>query len=622
MAGKKLHKVIGLQYEIASDGELISWSAASDTELAPGSNSYGGSTSKELANFIERLKSVPNVTVTILSHHLKQLVQYLKNKLDKFKIQCEDKAYSFGTKVVLRDIGFMTNDAKLNTATPEEMLEGFDEVSAMFPEGKLPYSINAQVREDFCNDLLVVKPDDPEEIAREKRAYRANIWAANLDAPRLRLLDNSTRGGLDLVNPDFLDLTLTDVYGYDATSYYPYLLETQEFPTGAGRWVDCRNQKEVEASLNDFACLLEIEFQDIEGTGKYTYIDNPTYSENLLWDSYDDEGNRIAGSYVLSAKKLRLVIWSKELELIKKLYRYTHLTYIQCLQFDLSMLPVCFRKKLIGYYRVKTEKKGTKEEAQAKITLNAMAGTYQMRPIRVKEFAKKLGRIIYSETLDAFTDEEINAELEGDYNNVRSTDDSRPLKRFWSYVQGKYLTMLGRVSLMEHILANKEDFIMSATDAAYFVKSKEDYFRKADSNTYLFKIIPTINQTGKGRLSVNDFLPEKNGKTKMLGGWTEDLIEKIKILGPKRYLKQVKGEEPKLVHSGILTEESMELLKSKGDIWENYTDDFKGVTAPQWEYHDEPLDTREDAYATPKRFTQIQSMLRKNLGLAMPVGSS
>ena len=604
---KTRYILICLEYDIADDGEMVRWLAVSDKILTPGSKEYEGHSSTELANFLKRLTGVKNQRVVLISHHLNRLVQYLKNKLKGFKVHIEELNYEF-SKIKVRDVDHLTND---KPRTASEMLKKFKQLETLLPLNDLPVSINSVIREQAIDYLLNFKDNDDSDTEKAKKIYRRNLWASNLDAQRLRMLEASTRGGLDVVNNDYAGVTLENCVGYDGTSFYPDIMETEEFPFGAGRWVNPRNEQEVRHACCFHPCLLEVEFTKIQLVKKIPYI-RPDYAVEPVWYSYKQSDQ--PDYNLIYAKSCKCTIWNKELDIIKEAYRFEKMKVTRCLEFDSSMLDLRFRAWLAPYFEAKTKKKGTNEEHTAKITLNAMAGNFQMRPVDPERLANKLGKrkSEWDEQLNGFTDDEINQALEADYNKTRG--DEAKLKRFWSYVQGKYLTMLGRVKIYEHILNNVDDFVMSATDAAYFVNNKDRYFEHINRCHYVDELIPVINKS-KGMITRENFMPtDRNGKIKMLGSFEPTYFEKLKVLGPKRYLKQEVGHEPELVHAGLLKEESLNKLREKGDIWKHYTDDFKGVTARAWIIEDSPLDTREDAYARPRILSEEEKLARIHIG--------
>lgn len=603
---KTCYILICLEYDIADDGEMTNWLAASDKNLVPGSNEYEGKSSTQLANFLKRLTSVKNQRVVLVSHHLTRLIQYLKNKLKGFKVHIEGLNYEF-SKIKVRDIDKLTNS---DPRKATEMLKKFKQLESMLPLDDLPVSINAVIRKQAIDYLLTFKDDDDSDTRNAKRRYRRNLWSSNLDAQRLRMIEASTRGGLDVVNNKFVGITLTNAVGYDGTSFYPDILETKEFPFGAGRWVNTDDAQEVRHACCFHPCLLEVEFTRIELVKKIPYI-RPQSAEEPIWYSY--KNNNEPDYNLVYAKKCTCIIWNAELDIIKKAYKYQKIKIVRCLEFDSSMLDLRFRAWLAPFFEAKTLKKGTDEEAAAKITLNAMAGNFQKRPIKPDQLAEKLGKkkVEYDDQLNGFTDEELNDALESYYNQTRG-DDAK-FNRFWSYVQGKYLTMLGRVMLYEHILENVDDFVMSATDAAYFINNKDKYFEHINRCHYVDDLITVVNKS-KGMIKLEQFMPKNRlGKIKMLGSFEPTYFEKLKVLGPKRYLKQEVGHEPELVHSGLKKIESFAKLKETGDIWKNYTDSFKGVTKPTWIIEDNPLDTREDAYARPRIISEEERLLRLHM---------
>lgn len=603
---KTRYILICLEYTIADDGEMTNWLAASDQLLIPGSTEYEGRSSTELANFLKRLTGIKNQRVVLVSHHLTRLVQYLKNKLKGFKVHIEGLNYEF-SKIKVRDIDKLTNSDPRRAA---DMLKKFKQLENLLPLDDLPVSINAVIRAQAIDYLLNFKDDDDRDTRSAKKRYRRNLWSSNLEAQRLRMIEASTRGGLDVVNNEFAGITLENCVGYDGTSFYPDIMETKEFPFGAGRWVNPKNQDEIKHACYFHPCLLEVEFTKIELIKKIPYI-RPQHAEEPIWYSY--KNNNEPDYNLVYAKKCTCIIWNAELDVIKEAYKFKSMKIVRCLEFDSSMLDLRFRAWLAPYFEAKTLKKGTDEEAAAKITLNAMAGNFQKRPIKPDQLAEHLGKKKgeYDDQLNGFTDEEINEALESYYNQTRG--DEAKFNRFWSYVQGKYLTMLGRVMLYEHILENLDDFVMSATDAAYFVTNKDKYFEQVNLTHYVDELIPVVNKS-KGLIKLEQFMPRNRaGKVKMLGSFEPTYLEKLKVLGPKRYLKQEVGKEPELVHAGLQKKESLDKLKETGDIWTNYNDAFKGVTNPTWIIEDSSLDTREDAYARPRIISEEEKLLRLHL---------
>ena len=588
---------------------------------AENSTIYTGVDSDSLAKQLVELSRM--FRITLITCKAKVLFQYLKDKIDKSSVT--GKNYHLGP-IKLRDAQeFVTTDPDLIS-----MEEAFKPIWTMCPNpDELPTSVHGIVRRDL--DKLLTKADNLKDAqtvpAWQKETYRKLMRACWLDAPRLRLLELNTRGGLDIVNTDALGLPIDSVLGADLTSSYPDDMITAEFPLGAGQYYEQYSERQYQ-DRRGYAVLLSVKFTNVRlKWNSFPYIKllaayGRVPKNFKLYDVGSDDNSLIS-----TADTCYCVIWDKELELIQDLYDYDSIEFMEAIEYPLGMLPIAFRNYVLDLYQQKSELKGVKGQelqyAASKIRINALAGDMQTRPIRPESLALKLNKpeLAKNEMLDKFTDDEINQELNETYNIHKTSKDKWPevFNRHNSYVTGKYLTMLSRVKLMRLVMKLPHNaVIQTATDAVYVKDSgivRECLKRYNDNHKIIL-----------GEVSTHFENPERlHANGKYLGFFEIERYAVIKVLGVKRYLTQDYEGELTLKHSGLLINPSLDRLyelsaTKRRNVFDIYTDDFKGITAPSPIYRDEPLRDSsgkilETAYVEYRHITAEEEDVHRRLDI-------
>lgn len=606
MARKLLeYKGVFLEYTLSKEGSIQSWrSVTSDSKKV----SFGFDI-KSLVEYINELSNESNII--IVTPAVKTLDWYLQKEFKGRRENAGGRGYSYkNQKIRLRDINFFVPDC--DDPTAENMKKAFEPIMTMTNWKEIPVSVHSIVRKDLNDLLLNIKENDNTETQKNKKNYQMNMRCSKMTAHELRILEYSKRGGINLCNEKYIGQTIEDAYCYDVTSQYPTLMVTQEFPQGAPKFWKGLTKKKLLHITQSSAVLLKIRFTYIQTKLNIPYLQPISATKAEYY-----QGNE---RLLVYAKEVIVYIWAKELfEIVNDIYEYESMEILEALEYQKGMLQKPFRRAILEYFGTKTQLKGVdgeeskKHYAADKIKLNALAGNLQMSPVDVDELAEKCGiqKGNYNRYLDGFTDEQIQNALDSDYNKI--TKETKYFRRYGGYPQGCYLTMLGRVQLMRHIIDNINDFLYSDTDSGYFKKSKHQYFDIENKDFYVMTIIPVAQKLG---VEVKQFIPSNiKGEPKMLGEFEEEHYHRFKMLGIKRYLLQKDSGEIILKHSGLLKTSAEKLLQEANetgkDVFDVYTEEFKGYRAPTRIFHPESLDTGEKQYVT---YEVVSSLLE---GLAL-----
>lgn len=634
---KKQNILMYLQvdYETVEQNNLIigRWSMKRDEN----GTIYTGTGSEELAAQLIELQRQFNIKLMV--NKAKILYHYLSGRIPGSKNESK-KNYKLG-KISLREMSEFVKDVE----TLKEMEEGFQVIWDILPgetkEEKvqaLPVSSTAIVRNELKN--LLTKEDSKYDRTVtpkwQKETYRKLMRACKLDAKRFRILEYSTRGGLDLANESLLGKTIEGAIAGDVNSQYPDAMVCDEFPLGFGEYKESITEYEYNNlyDMSKTAMVMTCVFKNIrlkEGCLPYIKLLS-TLEYKTVNPVFYNVGSKDT-KLVRSADVCVAVIWNPELELIKEYYEYDSLEIKESIIYSTGMLPAPFRKYVLELYQAKTRLKGDKEKeySAAKIKLNALAGAMQMKPIYAEELAKKTNKKTTKGNLEyaAFTDEEIQQELDQEYNIKKTKDDEWPkvFGRFCSYVTGKYLTMICRVRIMRLAMQAPEQVIQTATDAIYFkdciqarrifaeydIVHKRDVLRKVSRDFELELLIPKTASR-----------PGKPGVEKPLGCFDVSEYEFIKVLGVKRYLTQYDGHI-ELVHAGATKEETRDKLiegycRTGIDPFDQYTDDFKIVAKPSLLYEFDPL-LGKDGKVIETAYVKLRIMTKEDEELYIRIGA-
>lgn len=342
-------------------------------------------------------------------------------------------------------------------------------------------------------------------------------------------LKRAFQGGFTHASPFFVDKIVENVDSYDFTSSYPAVLVAEKFPMSCAQVVPIRSMRQFEANLNQYCCLFDVEFIDIESTFLF---DNYISSSRC----YQLEGEVLSNGRVIRAKRLVTTITEQDYFIIRKTYRWKGNPRIGTFRrYEKGYLPKPFVEAVLDLYETKTRLKGIAEMMEeynkTKEMANSCYGMAVTDPVR--------DEITYIENMwegerepdkkkPKIPPKDVLAKAIKDYNNSYS--------RFLFMPWGIWCTAFSRRNLWTGLLEVKQDYLYSDTDS---IKLRNSEKHKAYFEQYNKMITADI----KRACEYHGIDPQKaspktiKGKVKPLGVWDFDgTYSRFKTLGAKRYM--------------------------------------------------------------------------------------
>ena len=395
--------------------------------------------------------------------------------------------------------------------------------------------------------------------------YRNLIKSLTLSADDYIQLKKAFAGGFTHANALYVGDIVNNVYSFDFTSSYPYVMLSEKFPMSTPKEVVINSKDEFNNYLKHFACIFDIKFYDLKSKFKFeNYISKSHCS--ILRGAVENNGR------IVSASELKTTITEQDYFIIRRYYK--------CKKYEISnfrimikaYLPTNFVKTILEYYVNKTELKDVKgrevDYAQAKERINSLYGMCVTDICRDK--------IEYSPLEWTKT----NPDIEKAINKENGS-----LKRFLYYPWGVWVTAYARFNLFTAITELKEDYIYSDTDSVKFInyEKHKDYFEKYN-NSVVLKLKRSMKHHN---IDFNLTRPKNNkGEVKQIGIWDDEKpCTKFKTLGAKRYMVEKNGEI-KITVAGLNKEVARTYLLNKygNKVFDAFNDELyipKGCTGKQ-----------------------------------------
>ena len=317
-----------------------------------------------------------------------------------------------------------------------------------------------------------------------------------------------------------------DVDSIDFTSSYPFVcLSSANFPMSSAMEVKPESRAQFEHYLKYYWCMFDVEF-----IGIY-----PTFlNENYISAShcFTKEKAVTNNGRIVSADRIRLTITHIDFDIIRRTYKWAHMTVKNMRIYQKGYLPKELIKAIIKLYQDKTRLKGVNGKEQeyqnGKALLNSVYG------MMVTDISKD--EIIYSDTWDTK-----EADVEKDLKKYNNST-----KRFLFYPWGVHIVKEATYNLWLGILNfccnGANDYIYSDTDSIKcFNMDKHMDFIKAYNDQCIKKLKLMCK-----RLDIDYAELEPvtiKGEKKPLGVYDHDgHYERFKTLGAKRYMVQEDGK--------------------------------------------------------------------------------
>lgn len=429
--------------------------------------------------------------------------------LQKYKINkmVGDLDYSlirhYNTPLTDKEWKYLINDVQVVVAYIQEAAENDGGYN------KIPLTNTGYVR-TYCR-----------KICFEDKYYRLLMKALTLDFNEYKQLKRAFQGGYTHANWHYAKQVIENMDCFDFTSSYPYVMVSEKFPMSKSQIVEPQNMDEMLKYLNNYCCLFDVEFHNIDGWDAPDHIISKSKCRKL-------DGEIINNGRVIFAKSLQTTITEVDWESITKFYKWDDMKISNFRIYKKQYLPHQFVKAILKLYKDKTELKGIEgkevEYMRSKGMVNSAYGMCVTDIIRDE---------------DTFDREWIKNKADGDdaierYNNNKN--------RFLFYPWGIWVTAYARRNLFSGIYEFQEDYVYSDTDSlkAINVEKHMEYIDRY--NRIVNKKLKDACEFHK--IPFEDTRPKTiKGIEKPLGVWDYDgHYDRFKTLGAKRYMTEYKGE--------------------------------------------------------------------------------
>lgn len=488
----------------------------------------------------------------------------LANQLHKYKCKkmVGDLDYSklrhSKTPLTEKELMYCLIDVLVCLCYIQELIEREGDIT------KIPLTKTGFVRR-YCRQKCMYEGDD--KFNTKYKNYRNIMKSLTLTTNVYTMLQQAFAGGFTHANAWYQGEIVNDVYSFDFTSSYPYVMVSEKFPMSKATIRNKLSKKQFINYIKNYCCLFELELFDVEPR---------VYFENYISKSKcrQLEKAEINNGRVSSAKHLIITVTEQDYLIIRRMYKWANMKIGKFYTFQKGYLPTDFVKSILDLYVQKTKLKGVigkeVEYLVSKENINACYGMTVTNICRAE--------ITYDENL--WGKEPPNIDLAIEKNN-------KSIKRFLYYPWGVWVTAYARANLFTGIIEFGDDYVYSDTDSIKVVNLEEhkEYIEKYNKAVYL-----KLNAACKHhKLDISNMSPETiEGEKKPLGVWDfEGKYTRFKTLGAKRYLveyldKKTNQLVQKLTVAGLSKQDAISYMKTlSNDIFDIFNEDLyipKGKT--------------------------------------------
>ena len=419
----------------------------------------------------------------------------------------------------------------------------------------MPITSTGYVRRD-CRNVCV-----------KSKKYRYYFHKCTLTSKVYLLLNEASRGGNTHANRFFAGRIWHDVYSFDETSAYPFvMLTSDEYPISKFfHYGEIESDEELEELLEKYCCLFRVHFKNLRLKKRvpipYLAIAKALYAPKAC---KNDNGR------VLEAESYSTTIFGIDWKIIREQYEWDEVSISDFYVARKGMLPEELRAKILEYFVKKCElrieidkeknkgKNADKEKLadleylymKMKNRLNGIFGMCYSQIVRPKVYIDNEG--LWHEDLDN-TDDAIQEAIDAYYNNANS---------FLYFAHGGMTTALARQHLQR--LINMTDTEQGGvclyvdTDSSKCLNPDFDMIAKANE-----EIKELDRRTGA--------FVEVEGKEFYLGVYDfEGKYDTFSTLGAKKYCYTQDGELH-ITISGVNKTEGAKELKDINNFRVGFT---------------------------------------------------
>ena len=429
--------------------------------------------------------------------------------------------------------------------TPSELDYIFNDVAGLYE------ALDYTIKNDEYNIATI--PNTSTGFVRNELRYAMSRNPENrhifintrLDQELYGLMRTARRGGNTHCNPVYSCLELADMTSKDMSSAYPAVMVEKKFPMTPFLPVAPRRLTDFEQYVEEYACILDVTFYNIEvknlDTIPYIPKAHCTQFSSGEGDFVGDNGR------VLRATYISMVLTDIDYKIIRDTYNYTKVECRRCYCSKYDYLPMELRKLILKQYFDKTTLKDKDPYLymKQKNKFNANFGC-MLTDICQDE-------VVYHEnSCTPFTYEKedtYEAQLDRYYSSRNS---------FLSYQHGVWVTAWCRYRLQKAINALGTDMVYCDTDSVKFFDSSANRLLFDELNA---EILDDINKCGL-ECSVT-----YKGRKYTLGLWESDGDYKsFKSMGAKKYCYIDDKDEFHITVAGLSKSKARDWLEKHGGM--------------------------------------------------------
>lgn len=451
----------------------------------------------------------------------------LKCSTDKFEFRCSYKLSNMSLEKYMEntekceymkatgDLDYSKFRTPKTVLTPIEYGYCYNDVAGLWQ------CVNHNLEEDTLSSIPLTSTGyvrrDCRNAMRKNKKNRNIFQKSRLTLKQYDMMIEAFRGGNTASNRYYTNRIIDNVFSYDISSSYPYVLMAYKYPTGKFMYASIESRDEILSYNQRYATI-----------GRYTFVnvklkdDHEPIPYIALFKSNKISPEReVYNGRVMSCEYINLTLTNIDFKIIDEMYTYDEL-YVDDFYFSRTeYLSKELREVILKYFKGKTELKGIYEQyyyyMKSKNKLNAIYGMMVTALIR-DEYEYHDGVVTLKENIDR------EKKLD-DYYTSRNS--------FLTYQHGIWCTAYARMRFQELINKNKPYIVYGDTDSNKLTRQCDD-------------IVNEINQRvimHEQDVDVPYHCQDVDGNDVYMGVWDkEKSYDQFITMGAKKYAFMRDGE--------------------------------------------------------------------------------
>lgn len=361
------------------------------------------------------------------------------------------------------------------------------------------------------------------------------IYKSYLKERPYLLCKKAFRGGNTHANRIYAGKIMKNVYSFDITSSYPFVMMTEEYPVGQFLEVKVDSNQTLEKYLSRYLAVMQIELFDLEIKDNVAvpYIDTAHCFERS--HIIEDNGR------VLYADYIAYTCTSIDFEIINDTYKYSKWSMRKMYISHKQKLPIELRLQIFEYFKQKTELKDVEgKEYEYLKSKNRINATFGMMVTAID-----MDDIMFNASDGVWEIKKANVaeQIERSHQSYNT---------FLLYQWGIFITAYARKRLNQMLNKVGMDTVYTDTDSIKFIGSDN--------------IIHFLRESHKVVMNLKDsdiyYAAENDATIEVLGVWDyEGMYEKFRTWGAKKYA-YVKNGKFQTVVSGMNRKKGAKVVAS------------------------------------------------------------